>query len=67
MSPPSLSQRRDMFELSISSPRTAGCVASDVRRICANVLTAAVAREFHSFRHDFFFEYSYAGYEGWME
>eukprot|EP00956_Cyclotella_meneghiniana_P036522 scaffold126759_cov126-Cyclotella_meneghiniana.AAC.1 len=32
MSPPSLSQQRDMFELSIISPRTVGCVASDIRR-----------------------------------
>eukprot|EP00956_Cyclotella_meneghiniana_P005319 scaffold6698_cov72-Cyclotella_meneghiniana.AAC.4 len=66
MSPPSLSQRRDMFEFWLSTlptkesssvlcewsdllaPRTAGCVASDIRRICADALTAAVARESHS-------------------
>lgn len=30
------------------SPRTAGCVSSDIRRICADALTAAVARESHS-------------------
>lgn len=61
MSPPSLSQRRDIFHFWLSTlatkdssitewadllaPRTAGCVASDIRRICADALTSAVSRE----------------------
>ena len=68
MSPPSLSQRKDIFKFWLSTlpaeknqpksvisewadmlaPRTAGCVASDIRRICADALTAAVARESQS-------------------
>jgi SpoVK/Ycf46/Vps4 family AAA+-type ATPase len=63
MSPPSLGQRRDIFQFWLSTfptkqsnnewsdilaPRTAGCVASDIRRICADALTAAVARKSQS-------------------
>jgi len=68
MSPPSLGQRRDIFQFwlltlptennnrqsimsewaDILAPRTAGCVASDIRRICADALTSAVARESQS-------------------
>jgi SpoVK/Ycf46/Vps4 family AAA+-type ATPase len=66
MSPPSLAQRRDIFEFWLStlpllddgvnrdstiarwvnylSPRTAGCVAADIRRICADALTSAASR-----------------------
>ncbi|KAL3797103.1 hypothetical protein HJC23_000441 [Cyclotella cryptica] len=68
MSPPSLGQRKDIFEFWLSTlptehnkpkfiisewadilaPRTAGCVASDIRRICADALTSAVARKSQS-------------------
>lgn len=64
MTPPSLKQRKDIFEFWLSTlptnkhlsnewadllaPRTAGCVASDIRRICADALTAAIARESRS-------------------
>ncbi|KAL9180138.1 hypothetical protein ACHAXT_008108 [Thalassiosira profunda] len=61
MSPPTLSQRRDVFQFWLSTlplhnnatavqwaellaPRTAGCVAADIRRICADALTKATAR-----------------------
>lgn len=65
MAPPSLGQRKDIFQFWLSTlptkkskqqsviiewanllaPRTAGCVASDIRRICADALTSAIARE----------------------
>jgi SpoVK/Ycf46/Vps4 family AAA+-type ATPase len=68
MAPPSLRQRKDIFEFWLSTlptnkhlsastmnawadqlaPRTAGCVASDIQRICADALTAAIARQSQS-------------------
>ena len=61
MPPPSLRQRRDIFRFWLSTlsinnssivewadllaPRTAGCVAFDIRRICADALAAALSRE----------------------
>ena len=65
MPPPTLVQRRDIFQFWLSTlplpndvnkvasinqwsdllaPRTAGCVAADIRRICADALTSAAAR-----------------------
>jgi SpoVK/Ycf46/Vps4 family AAA+-type ATPase len=69
MSPPTLAQRRDIFQFWLSTlprldggggadgdatavarwadslaPRTAGCVAADIRRICADALTSAASR-----------------------
>lgn len=64
MLPPTLIQRRKVFEFWLSTllpvetvadktarrwaeslaPRTSGCVASDIRRICADALTSAAAR-----------------------